>query len=71
MRHTPIVGGADAGEAYELLVERLREVAEALAAVDGGAEPLERGDERRRLLREQAQLLSALTDLQRGEQSLN
>jgi hypothetical protein len=54
-----------------LLVERLREIADALDEVDGSPRALARSDERRSLLREQAYLLSAVAGLDGGEQSLN
>jgi hypothetical protein len=63
--------GVDAGHGYVLLVERLREIADALDEVDGSPRALARSDERRSLLREQAYLLSAVAGLDGGEQSLN
>jgi hypothetical protein len=60
-----------AGDAYGLLVERLRELADALAALDAGHGALDRSAERRSLLREQAYLLSALAGLDGTDQSLN
>jgi hypothetical protein len=58
-------------EAYELLLERLHEIADALAELDAGSGALARSSVRRRLAREQAYLLSAVAGLDGAEQSLN
>jgi hypothetical protein len=63
--------GVETERGYQLLLERLQEIAAALADLDAGAGALGRSDERRRLLREQAYLLSAVAGLDGDEQSLN
>jgi hypothetical protein len=60
-----------ASQGYELLLQRLREIADTLEQLDAGERPLEHCRERRRLVSEQAYLLSAVAGLDGGTLGMN